>query len=115
MERREFVGAAVKTSLSSNVLSTSTSIDVDNGSNFPTGASNPFVISINRGTATEEKILCSIRSTANTFEVIERGYDGTTASAHAIGDFVEHVLDSTVIQDMNTVTNDTSIIAWMGI
>jgi hypothetical protein len=114
MERREFVGAAVKTALSSNVLSTSTSIDVDNGSNFPTGASNPFVISINRGTATEEKILCSIRS-SNTFSVLVRGYDGTTASAHTAGAFVDHVLDSTVVQDMNTVTYDTAILQWMGI
>lgn len=113
MIRREFVGSALRTTLSSDILITSTSISVADGSSFPTGL-NPFVISIGRGTASEEKILCSVRS-GGTFTVLERGYDGTTASAHTTGDYVDHVLDAAAIQDMNTVTNDTSIIAWMGI
>jgi hypothetical protein len=115
MIRREFVGNALRTTLSANISNSATSFSGVNGSSFPTGDKNPFVISIGRGTATEEKILCSIRSTANTFEVIERGYDGTTALEHTIGESIDHVLDATVIQDMNTVTYNTSIIAWMGI
>ena len=114
MIRREFVGNALRTTLSANISNSATSFSCVNGSSFPTGDNNTFVISIGRGTALEEKILCSSRS-SNTFTVSERGYDGTTASEHTAGESIDHVLDATVIQDMNTVTNDTSIIAWMGI
>ena len=114
MIRREFVGNALRTTLSANISNSDTSFSSASGSSFPTGSDNPFVISIGRGTAFEEKILCSSRS-SNTFTVSERGYDGTTASAHTAGEPIDHVLDAAVIQDMNTVTNDTSIIAWMGI
>lgn len=113
MIRQEFVGNALTTALTANISNSSTSFTVTNGSSFPSGSNNPFVVSIGRGTDSEEKILCSSRST-NTFTVSQRGYDGTTAVAHVSGDYVDHVLDATVVQDMNTVTNDTSIIAWMG-
>jgi hypothetical protein len=113
MIRREFVGSALRTTLSANISNSATSFSVADGSTFPSGT-NPFVISIGRGTASEEKILCSLRS-GGSFTVSERGYDGTTAYAHTAGDYIDHVLDAAAIQDMNTVTNDTSIIAWMGI
>jgi hypothetical protein len=114
MLRREFAGGVLKTQLTSNVSNSASSITVIDGSTFPTGSRNPFVIVIGRGTAQEEKVLCSSRS-ANTFTVSQRGYDSTTAIAHVSGEIVDHVLDAATIQDMNTVTNDTSIIAWMGI
>jgi hypothetical protein len=114
MIRREFVGNALRTTLSANISNSATSFSGVDGSSFPTGDNNPFVISIGRGTAFEEKILCFSRS-SNTFTVSERGYDGTTALEHTTGEFIDHVLDATVIQYMNTVTNDTSILAWMGI
>jgi hypothetical protein len=114
MLRREFAGGVLKTQLTSNVSNSASSITVIDGSTFPTGSINPFVIVIGRGTAQEEKVLCSSRS-ANTFTVSQRGYDSTTAISHVSGEIVDHVLDAATIQDMNTVTNDTSIIAWMGI
>lgn len=114
MLRREFYGGVLKTQLTANVSNSATSITVIDGSTFPTGATNPFVIVIGRGTSQEEKILCSSRS-ANTFTVSQRGYDYTTAISHISGEIVDHVLDATTIQDMNTVANDTSILAWMRI
>lgn len=114
MIRQEFVGNAITATLSANISNSATSFSVSNGSSFPAGTNNPFVISIGRGTETEEKVLCSSRAT-NSFTISQRGYDGTTAVAHIAGEFIDHVLDAAVIQDMNTVTNDTSIIAWMGI
>lgn len=114
MLRREFAGGVLKTQLTANVSNIATSISVIDGSTFPSGATNPFVIVIGRGTAQEEKILCQSR-TGNTFAVLERGHDSTPAISHTTGEVVDHVLDATTIQDMNTVTNDTSIIAWMGI
>jgi hypothetical protein len=110
--RREFAGGVLKTQLTANISNSATSIIVIDGTTFPSGLTNPFAIVIGRGTASEEKILCSSRS-ANTFTASSRGYDSTSAVAHTAGEIVDHVLDATTIQDMNTVTNDTSIIAWM--
>jgi hypothetical protein len=110
--RREFAGGVLKTQLSSNVSNSSTTISVIDGSTFPDGASNPFVIVVGRGTAQEEKVLCLSR-TSNTFNVLQRGYDSTPATSHTTNETVDHILDATTIQDMNTVTNDTSILTWM--
>lgn len=113
MKRQDFVGNAVTTQLSEAILSTSTTIPGNDLSTFPSGSGNPFVISIGRGTDSEEKVLVSTR-TFGAFVVEQRGYDGTTAVSHDVGETIDHVLDAAVIQDMNTVTYDTSIIAWMG-
>lgn len=112
MLRREFAGGVLKTQLTSNISNTSTLIETIDASTFPSGYSNPFVIVIGRGTSQEEKILCNYR-VANSFSVLQRGYDSTPAISHVAGEIVDHVLDATTIQDMNTVANDASIIAWM--
>jgi len=114
MIRQEFVGNALSTTLSANISNSATSFSVANGSSFPAGLNNPFVISIGRGTETEEKILCTSRAT-NAFTVSQRGYDGTVAVAHITGESVDHVLDAAVIQDMNTTVYDSELLNWMGI
>jgi hypothetical protein len=111
--RREFSGAVLRTTLSAGINNTDISISVVDGSTFPSGI-NPFVIVINRGNNLEEKILISSRS-ANTLSVASRGYDGTVATAHDSGSFVDHVLDATVIQDMNVTTYDNEALIWMGV
>ena len=93
---------------------TDTSISLTDGSTYPSGATNPFVIVINRGLFNEEKILCSSR-TGNTITVETRGYDDTTAQSHTSGDLVDHVLDATTVQSMNKITNDNAIMIWSGI
>jgi len=114
MERREFLGDVEETTLNGNVLSGDTTITLTDGSTYPTGATNPFVIVINRGLFNEEKILCSSR-TGNSVSVKTRGYDGTTAQGHTSGDLVDHVLDATTVQSMNTNTYDNAIMIWTGI
>lgn len=115
MERREFVGNAEEAFLSANISNSDTSISVVDGSTFPTGSSgNPFVIVIDRGQEIEEKVLCSSRS-ANTFTVIQRGYDGPPAQAHSAGAKINHILDATTVQDMNTTTYDNHVLSWMGV
>ena len=113
MLRREFSGAVLTTTLSANISNSASSISVADGSTFPSGT-NPFVIVIDRGSGSEEKILISSRS-SNTFTVDTRGYDGTTAVDHTSGAFVDHVLDASVIQDMNTTTYDNEVLVWMGV
>lgn len=114
MERREFLGSVEETTLSANVSNVDTTISLTSGSTFPTGASSPFVIVLSRGSINEEKVLCSSR-TGDTITVLERGYDGTSAQAHDSGDYVDHVLDATVVQDMNTTTYDNYVLSWMGV
>ena len=111
--RREFSGAVLQTSLASSLSNSATSFTVADGSTYPSG-SNPFVVVIDRGVNTEEKILISSRS-INVFTVSQRGYDGTTAVAHNSGAFVDHVLDASTIQDMNTTTYDNEVLVWMGV
>lgn len=113
MKRREVLGSVVKTTLSSGISDSASSISVDDGSTFPTGSDNPFVIVINRGRVNEEKILVTSRST-NTFTVAQRGYDGVPANSHLSGSEVDHVLDAESIQDMNKTTYDNQILYWVG-
>lgn len=112
MLRREFSGSVVRTTLSANISNSAMSIPVTDGSTFPGGV-NPFVIVFNRGLPIEEKVLISSRS-GNTLSVSSRAYDGTGANAHVSGSFVDHVLDATTLQDMNTTTYDNEILIAMG-
>jgi hypothetical protein len=109
MEKREFVGGAVRTTLASNIAANTTGmVDVVDGSTFPLGGAKKFVIALARGTVTEEKVLINVRS-GNTFDITAtngRGYDGTTASAHPAGTTVDHVLDAVFLQDVNDEIND---------
>lgn len=113
MERREFAGAVVAQTLSANISNASTTFSVADGSSFPSGNNN-FVISIGRGTANEEKILVSSRS-SGVFTIASRGYDGTTAVAHTAGEIVDHVLDATSTQSMNKTVFDNQILIWLGV
>lgn len=114
MERREFSGAVEETSLTAGISDSDTSITVADGSSYPTGDSNNFVIVINKGFSSEEKVLCSDRS-GNTITAVQRGYDGTSASAHTSGEKIDHVLDAIAVQSMNNTTFNNSILLWSGI
>ena len=113
MLRREFNGAVLQTALASSFSNSASSFTVTDGSTYPSGT-NPFTVVIDRGIASEEKILILSRA-SNVFTVSQRGYDGTTAVAHASGAFVDHVLDADAIQDMNTTTYDNEVLVWMGV
>lgn len=113
MLRQEFSGGVLRTTLSANISNSESSFSVTDGSTFPTGT-HPFVIVIDRGSSAEEKVLISSRA-GNTFTVSNRGYDGSTANTHTSGAYVDHVLDATVIQDMNTTTYDNEVLVWMGV
>jgi hypothetical protein len=114
MLRREFSGAVLRTTITSSLSNSATSFDVLDGSTYPTGGNHPFVIVIDRGYASEEKVLISSRS-SNSFTVEQRGYDGTAAVSHNSGAYIDHVLDASVIQDMNTTTYDNEVLMWMGV
>lgn len=106
MPLREFSGAAPRTTLAGTLSGVATSFSVASGTGYPTGT-NPFVVVVDRGLSTEEKILCSARSGANfTVATSGRGYDSTTAQAHADGAYVEHCIDATTLTELNLHAND---------
>lgn len=113
MARREYAGAAQKAYLTTALGGTTgdLTISCDSLDNWPTGSSgNPFFICIDRGLASEEKILCSSRS-GNTLTVYNvggvtgRGQDGTTITAHSNNAAVEHVFTATDADEANSHVN----------
>lgn len=105
-ERKEFTGGASPTYLAGAITGTPSSFTVPTGTGatFPDGSTGPFVVVIGRGTATEEKILCTSRA-IDVFTINTRGYDDTTAIDHETGEDVEHVLDASTIDQANRYVN----------
>jgi hypothetical protein len=104
MGLREYAGGAKRTSLVGDVTAGSTTLTVSDATGYPTGATGPFAIALSLGDAGEEKVLVASRS-GNTLTVNTRGYDGTTAAAHASGSTVDHVLTATDIREANEFIN----------
>jgi hypothetical protein len=104
MARRSFSGGTVDTTLSAAIDSSQTTMTLVAGTTYPTTTNGPFVIAISRGSATEEKILVGTRA-GNALSGCTRGYDGSTAQAHASGSTVSHVLDALTIDEANQIAN----------
>lgn len=101
--RKSYAGGAVATRLADDITAGATTITVADASTYPS-SSNPFVIAINRGSSSEEKVLIGSRS-GNVLTVTTRGYDGTSALAHITNEVVEHVLDAVSIDEANAFAN----------
>lgn len=112
MTRKQFSGGAVATKLNGSITSSTTNVVALDASSYPNGTT-PFVIAIDRGGAAEEKLLVTRLSGSNTFTVVNRGYDGSTAIAHADLAVVEHVLDAETITEANTFVNTPTTIGDM--
>ncbi len=104
--RKSFAGAAPELTLTSAALSTDTTLNVTNVTNYPNATIGPFVIVINNGGATEEKVLIeSYTSSSMTVAPGGRGYDGTLAVAHNVGETVNACIDSITINEANLLAN----------
>jgi hypothetical protein len=104
--RKSFSGAAAATTLTAPMGTTDTTATVGATTNWPNTATGPFVITIDRGTPSEEKVLVSAyTSTGLTVASGGRGYDGTTALAHAAGAAVVCTLDAVTIDEANAFVN----------
>ena len=114
--RREYVGGAQAARLTANLGGTTSDLTISctDLTNWPTGiGAKPFYVVIDRGTASEEKILCSSRS-GNTLTVynvggnIGRGADDTSITAHSNNAIIEHVFTATDADEANAHVNDTT-------
>jgi len=109
MPLREYSGNAKPTSLGGAVSAAATALSVADGAGYPTGVAGPFVVTIDTGLASEEKVLCVSR-TGNTLTVAAggRGFDSTAASDHGNGATVFHTYSATDAREANAHVNDTT-------
>lgn len=116
MARHEYVGAAPETTISGSITAGSPTsggtFSVLDGTGYPTGSTGPFVVALDAGTVSEEKVLCSIR-TGNVFTVATtgRGYDNTAAASHGgatTAGTVNHVFDAASATDFAGHVYDTT-------
>lgn len=113
--RREYAGAAQAAKLTTALGGSTSDLTIvcDDLTNWPTGLIGPFYIVIDRGTASEEKILCSSRS-GNTMTVYNDGLtngraaDDTSISSHSLNANVEHVFTATDADEANLHVNSNA-------
>jgi hypothetical protein len=112
--QRGFAGAAVAGTLAAPGLTSvngagvtftsSTSLtgwtEIANGS----WSGDNICVTFGYGTASEEKILCTFNSSTSTFTIVTRGYDGTSAVAHATGSLFILTSTATEAAELNAVT-----------
>jgi hypothetical protein len=111
--RREYVGGAQSARLTAALGGTALDLAIacNDLTNWPTGTGGtPFYVVINRGTSSEEKILCASRS-GNTLAVYDvglvngRGSDDTSITSHATNSVIEHVFTATDADESNAHIN----------
>jgi hypothetical protein len=107
--QKVYAGGAVPANLLANIGPTDTSFQLSTVSGWPNTQSGtvPFVVTIDRGTSSEERIECiNYTGSASPYTVTVntsgRGFDGTSAQSHSAGTGnVECTLDAASVQDFN--------------
>jgi hypothetical protein len=107
MSRRSYSGNAIVTTLNGTITNAATTLTVIDGTGYPSGIGGAFVVTLDAGLASEEKVLVAARS-GSTFSGLTRGYDGTTATAHSTGASVRHTISAVDLDEANAHVNGTS-------
>ena len=107
MARYEHTGNAAATTLSSAITSSSTPLNITSATGWPTGAVGAFWVTIDAGTASEEKVLITSR-TGTALTVSTRGADSTTATSHANGAAIIHSFSATEADAANAHVEATT-------
>lgn len=106
MAQRQWRGGAVQAKLSSGITGTPPTFVTDVATGFPTGTL-PFVVTIGRGLASEEKLLVT-RAGTTTFTVVTRGYDNTASIDHAAQATVEHTVAAVILDEADAHIYDVT-------
>lgn len=102
--RRAYPETAAVTTLSVAISGAGdTTFTISSASGWPTGSGGKWVVTVDRG-GNEERILCLSRS-GNVVTTDTRGFNGTTAQAHAQGVNVECTLSAFDADEWNAHTN----------
>lgn len=100
MPRREFKGAAIPTRLVTGIGTSETSFSINNNSGWPTGGANgTFYVTLDPGTADEERVLVTTQA-GGLCTGVARAQDNTSAKSHPAG------ADGTVIHSSAAVDYD---------
>ena len=115
--RRSYEGAAQAAQLTASLGGSTANLTIycDDLTNWPTGTgSQPFFVVIDRGKASEEKILCASRA-SNVLTVYDSGLvngraaDGTSITAHSSNAVIEHVFTATDADEANAHVNTSPL------
>lgn len=83
MARRRYEPGVV-TTLVAGIDASALSMTITSATRWPTGAGDPFWVTIDPGTASEERVLCT-SVVGQVVTISARGADGTVATAHSAG------------------------------
>ena len=115
--RRSYKGAAQAAQLTTSLGGSTANLTIycDDLTNWPTGAgSQPFYVVIDRGKASEEKILCASRA-SNIITVYDDGItngraaDDTSITSHTASAIIEHVFTATDANEANAHVNTSPL------
>ena len=106
MARRFYSSIAVRTTLSSGINDTVTSITVAAVTGFP--ASFPYTLIIDENTASQEVV--EVTAGTGTTLTITRGVDGSVAASHSAGAAVNHGVSARDYDEPNNFINGTGFI-----
>lgn len=101
MPRRFYSSIAVRTTLSSSISNSATSITVAAVTGFPT--SYPYTLVIDEGISTQE--IVEVTAGSGTTLTVTRGVDGSTAVAHSSGAAVNHGVSARDFNEPNEFLN----------
>lgn len=104
--RIQHAGGAITSALNADIASSDTSLVLTTSTGWPDGSVGPFYLVIDPGTAAEEKIEATSRST-NTLSGLTRGVDGTTAAAHSAGAVIQHIFTAVEADEANKTSHST--------
>lgn len=107
--RKDYAGGAADTTIVGDITSGSLTISVASSTGWPTGSGGPFTVVIDAGTASEEKVLVTSRSSTvlTVASSGDRGFDGTTATSHSSGATIQHCLAATDLDEANYAVAQT--------
>lgn len=105
MPRRYYSSTAARTTLSSGINSSVTSITVASTSGFP--ASYPYTLIIDQDLVTEE--IVTVTAASGTTLTVTRGEDGTAAVAHSASAPVNHGVSARDFDEANAFVNGGGI------
>ncbi len=91
------------TTLVADINASVTEFTLDDASNFPSSGTGPFIATIN-----DERILvasrvgnvCTVATTGGTLGVNGRGYDGSAAASHDLGDTVSNKVTAAYVNNL---------------
>lgn len=114
-EDRSYSGNAVPATLTASIINTDTAIPISVSTGWPDGTSGPFHVGIAPAGSDNftEVVRCSGRTgltlNVQTVPVSGRGWDGTTASSHAINSVIVPVFTATDADEANQHYSNTGL------